>query len=319
VDPSDARALVGLGELAAFSNRAKEALSYALRAMAADPDHPGARTLAATLYLRSGRARLEDGDAAGALESAKRADELAGESATLCLLRADAFRRKGDWKPALAEVERARTLAPNDPEVKDGVAAHYRDICYAFLLGGRRDQAEEALKRAEGAGSTRVDLVEVRRLFEKKTGATASPSIDPAMAATLDRLVEEAHRLADEGAALYNGGKAAEAAEKFRESLRNFQTAHGHFGLGLSLQKAGDAPGAEKEFRFTTEIDPTHADAWLNLGAALYRRSDDAGAAAAYGNYLRFAPKEGAEETVLRVEALLGVLKERRERGQEKR
>jgi tetratricopeptide (TPR) repeat protein len=314
-DPGEARALAGLGELEAFANRPREALGYALRALAADPDLPAARALAATLFVRNGRAHLEEGDADGALDAAKRADDLAGETAALCLLRADAVRKKGDWKGAQAEVERARVLAPADPEVKDAVAAHYRDVCYAFLLHKRADQAREALRRAESAGSERVDLAEVRRLVDGDAGEgpkPALPPIDPAVAEALDRAAGEAHRIAGEGAALIREGKNAAAAEKFRASLRAFETAFGRFGLGLALSADGDLEGAEREYRHAAGDDPTYADAWLNLGALLYRRSADVEAEEAYAQYLRHAPKSGAEETVLRVEGLLEALRARR-------
>jgi len=314
-DPGEARALAGLGEIEAFSNRPREALGYALRALAADPDLPAARSLAALLFVRSGRGRLEEGDADGALEAAKRAGDLAGETAALCLLRGDALRRKGDWRSAQAEVERARTLAPGDPEVRDAVAAHYRDVCYAFLLHRRRDQAVEALRRAEAAGSDRVDLAEVRRLVEGGAdGSGAAPAVDPAVAAAMDQAAGEAHRLCEEGAASFRDGKPAEAAEKFRASLRAFETAFGRFGLGLALAAGGDAAGAEKEYRRSAEDDPSYADAWLNLGALLFRRGADAEAEDAYGNYLRLAPKEGAGETVIKVRALVDALRGKREK-----
>jgi tetratricopeptide (TPR) repeat protein len=314
-DPGEARALAGLGELEAFANRPREALGYALRALAADPDLPAARSLAATLFVRNGRAHLEEGDADRALESAKRADELAGETAALCLLRADAVRRKGDWKGAQAEVERARVLAPKDPEVRDAVASHYRDVAYAFLLHRRNDQAREAVRRAEAAGSERVELDEVRRLVDGEPGsgqAAAAPPVDPAVAAALDKAAGEAHRLATEGAALIKEGRNADAAERFRASLRAFETAFGRFGLALALSADGDLAGAEREYRRSADDDPTYADAWLNLGALLFRRGADAEAEEAYARYLLHAPKTGAEETVVRVEGILDALRARR-------
>ncbi len=294
-DPGEARALVGLGELAAFANKANDALAYARRALAVDADLPAARTLAATIYLRIGRARLEEGDAEGAMEAAKRADDLTGESAGLCLLRGEAWRKKGEWPKAVAEVSRALTLAPSDPEVKDGAAAFYRDLAYGYLLGKRPDQALEALHRAEKVGSDRVDLAEVR-------GLLAEP------------LAEEARKAADDGARLLKEGKAAEAAARFRESALAWDTAFARFGLGVALAAAGDGSGAEREYRRAADLDPSFADAWLNLGALLYRRGADAEAEEAYGKYLEHAPKEGAEATVVRVAALVEELRNRREK-----
>jgi Flp pilus assembly protein TadD len=103
-----------------------------------------------------------------------------------------------------------------------------------------------------------------------------------------------------------------EAEARFRESLRAHETASARFGLGLLLKERGDRAGAEAEYRRAAALDPDYADAWLNLGGLLFLRGADGEAAAAYGQYLDRAPKEGAEETVLRVEALLRVLEERR-------
>ena len=321
IDPGDARALAGLGELAAFSNRPQDALACAQRALVADPDLPAARALGATMFLRAGRARLEDGDAAAALEAAVKADRLGGETAAVCLLRADAFRKGNEWEKAGREVERARALDPGSPEVKDALAAHYRDVGYAFLLHRRRDQAEEAFRRALAAGSDRVDLSEVRRVLERGGEPAAPPGgepVSPAVAEALSRARDEAEARWRSGADLYREGKHGEAAERFRASLRAFETAPARFGLGLALAAGGDLPGAEKEYRNAVADDPSHADAWLNLGALLYRRGEDAEAGKAYARYLEKAPATGAEDTVLKVRALLAVLQERRAAGEGK-
>ena len=210
-------------------------------------------------------------------------------------------------------MERARTLSPGDPDVKDALATHYRDVGYAFLLKRRRDQAEEAFRRALAAGSDRVDLAEVRRVLDRggEPAAGAGGPVDPAVAEALERAFAEAGRLVEEGAALMRGGKAPEAAERFRASLRSFETASGRFGLGLALAASGDAAGAEAEYRRAAADDPSYAEAWLNLGALLYRRGADAEAVEAYEGYLLHAPAEGPEETVVRVRALVEVLRER--------
>ncbi len=315
LDPGEARALAGLGEMAVFSNRPKEALAYALRALNADPDLPAARSLAALLFVRVGKGHLDEGNADAALEMAKRAEGLGGETAPLCLLRAEALRKKGEWAQAGSEVERARTLDPESPEVKDALAAHYRDVGYAFLLHRRRDQAEEAFRRAVAAGSDRVDLSEAKRFLESGgeiSPAAVRPEVNPAVADALDRAMEEARTRHVEGAALLKAGKNVEAAEAFRASLRSFETSHARFGLGFALAAEGDGEGAEREYRRSVADDPSFADGWLNLGAVLYRRGEDAGAEEAYLAYLRHAPREGAEEVIARVEAIVEVLRRRR-------
>ena len=313
VEPNDARALAGLGEIAAFSERPKEALAYALRAHAADPDLAEARALAATLFLRVGRAHLETGDAAAAAEAARRADVLNGETASLCLLRAEIARKNKDWSAAGVEVERARALDPSSGDVRDAVAAHYRDVGYALLLHGRKDQAMESFRRALAADAPRTDLSEVRKVLERGEGRPEEP-VNPAVAAALEKSFVEARGLFDEGIRARAAGDLEGAEAKFRASLRAFETAQARFGLGLVLADRGDGSGAEAEYAAATAADPEFPDAWLNLGSLRFKRGDDPGAALAWTQYLRRAPKEGAEATVERVRALLDGIRERAEK-----
>jgi Tfp pilus assembly protein PilF len=310
VEPNDARALAGLGEIAAFSERPKEALAYALRANAADPDLPEARTLAATLFLRVGRAHLEQGDAAAAAEAARRADLLAGESAGLCLLRADIARKGKDWSAAGVEIERARALAPRSGEVLDAVAAHYRDVGYALLLHGRKDEAMVAFRRAIGADAPTTDLSEVRRIVDRGEGRPEEP-LNPAVAEALEKSFVEARTLFDEGVRARAASDPAAAEAKFRASLRAFETAQARFGLGLILAERGDAAAAEAEYLAATVADPGFPDAWLNLGSLRFKRGDDPGAALAWEQYLRRAPEDAPAATVDRVRALLDGIRER--------
>jgi tetratricopeptide (TPR) repeat protein len=310
IDPGDARALVGLGEMAAFGNRPKEALTFAFRALAADPELASAKSLAALLLVRSGREHLRAGDVDAALEAARRADELAGESARLCLLRSEAWRRRNDWARAGVEVERARTLEPSNPEVRDAVAAHYRDCGYAFLLHGRKDQAAEAFRRAVAADPPNTDLSQAREFLERGS-AGGAPEIRPEVAAALDRAFTEARRLFDEGVAAREKGNAEEAEARFRASLGSFETAPARYALGVVLAARGDPAGAEEAYRAATVADPDLADAWLALGSLRFRRGDDAGAAEAWERWLARPPEGAAPDAVERVRALVAGIRER--------
>ena len=46
----------------------------------------------------------------------------------------------------------------------------------------------------------------------------------------------------------------------------------GHYAHGLALRHSGRLPEAERELRLAVEIDPSHIDAWFNLGAVLADR-----------------------------------------------
>ncbi len=311
LEPGAARALAGLGEVAALGGRNRDALTYVLRALALEPSLPQARSLAALLFLRGGRARIEQRDGAGALDAATRAESLGGETPALCLVRADAHRLLGDWAASHREVERARSLAPADPEVRDALAAHYRDVGYALLLHGRRAEADEAFRRALAADGPSVDLSQVRLVLERGVAPPEVPAgADPAMGAALDRLVAAARERFDRGAEALKAGDPTGAAERFRESLAQYETAHGRFALGVALEAAGERGAAEEAYGRALTLDGAFADASLNLGGLLYRRGAKKEAAEAYRSYLRNLPRARAGDgaTVAKVRSLLEAL-----------
>jgi len=97
-------------------------------------------------------ARHEQGDIAGALEEARRALELAPDYADArSYLGSTLVTRRGRYAQGLAELERAREAAPDDPTVY-----YTLGWCYEFVAHrvSRRPQpglnAEELYRKAEG-------------------------------------------------------------------------------------------------------------------------------------------------------------------------
>lgn len=65
-----------------------------------------------------------------------------------------------------------------------------------------------------------------------------------------------------------------------------------HNQLGLTLQRRSDDAGAVAAFERATRLDPGHAAAWGNLGNARAAQSNLAAAEAAYEEAIRFAPAD---------------------------
>jgi tetratricopeptide (TPR) repeat protein len=274
------------------------------------------------LFVRSGRSSLDSGDVAAAEAAIARADELEGETAALCLLRADVHRARGRWVEAGVEVERARSLSPRDPDVRDAVATHYRDVGYAFLLRATTDaaqrrrnraQAEEAFRRALAADPPRVDLDEVRRLLERGMEPPKALEGSRELVEAFDRALAEAKRLVDEGAEALRAGEPETARQRFRESLRNYESPPARFGLGVALSALDRHEEAERAYEMAVDVDPRYAEAWLNLGGLRYRREDWAGAEEAYMEYLTVIPASADARVVEQVQTL--VLSCRREKA----
>jgi tetratricopeptide (TPR) repeat protein len=94
------------------------------------PDHPGALTALAAEFLRRG-------DAAAALPYAKRCVELMPRVAAAHVLAGRSFTETGDLDNGLRELEKARELNPEEPQVRIGLASVYAK------LGRTQDAARE--------------------------------------------------------------------------------------------------------------------------------------------------------------------------------
>lgn len=94
------------------------------------PDHPGALTALAAEYLRRG-------EAARALPYAKRCVEVLPNAVAAHVLAGRSLTETGDLAAGLRELEKARELGPDEPQVRIGLASVYAK------LGRTEDAARE--------------------------------------------------------------------------------------------------------------------------------------------------------------------------------
>jgi Flp pilus assembly protein TadD len=72
--------------------------------------------------------------------------------------------------------------------------------------------------------------------------------------------------------------------------LRSPESARAAYELGTQKLAAGDTVGAIATFHAALHYDPYHAPSMRGLGQAYAQRGEKANAAAAFEQYLRFAP-----------------------------
>jgi tetratricopeptide (TPR) repeat protein len=158
-DPSLARAHLGLADELRKAHRNDEAAVEYDAYLAAVPNDAAA-------HLGAARNLREGGDQSAADAHLERVEALDGNNAELFKERADAAIQRRDWGVAIAALDRAVKLAPDDVAVR-----HSRALVLASL--GR---AEEARSEQSAAIGLRKDL---DRLREARTRLIASPKDRP--------------------------------------------------------------------------------------------------------------------------------------------
>lgn len=155
LDPSLARARLGLAEELRKAHRTAEAAAEYETYLKENPDDAAA-------HLGAGRTLLEQGDEAAAIQHLDRAAELDPKSAEAHIESANAASRRGDWPAALASIDRAVALDPHDVGSR-----HLRGLALSRL--GRDDEA-----RIEQKAAARL-RVELKQLNEARTQLIAQP------------------------------------------------------------------------------------------------------------------------------------------------
>lgn len=162
-EPTSVEALLAgcvvLADLGFYSEAAKR---HEAARMLASPSTAGLAALAKRQALEKehcelAKTCLSAGDVRGAQESIEKALSLR-ETAEGHRLASVVHVRLGRPERALLELERARQLAPQDPQV-------HVDAALCYLLAGRESEARDALVRAETLGDTSATGDCLRRAF----------------------------------------------------------------------------------------------------------------------------------------------------------
>jgi tetratricopeptide (TPR) repeat protein len=193
--------------------------------------------------------------------------------------------RMGRFEEAIEQYKEALRVAPPEvaPNLKLNLAlAYYK----SFQVPAAVDQLE-TLHAAQPANLNVALLLADCRLrmgeFDKAVKVAlpleAAHPDEPALNYVL-------------GMALLRSGKVAEGQVRVDRILRRGESAEGHFLLGSARFGSGDYPGAVKELRRATELNPDVPSLQSYLGQALLFTGDAAGAVAAFRKELAANPND---------------------------
>jgi Flp pilus assembly protein TadD len=187
--PRDPTLLCMLGVASEEADAGGMAYEYFRRCLAEQPTDP-----AVLVSLGAGLARYDDPDAEGVLRLAA----LSAPGSAPARREYGAYlAREGHLEQALAELEAARALEPEDPRVA-------RETAVALLLSSRAEAAAEELERAMGLGAEDGDLLLLHGLALLQAGR------DEESAEVLFRAADE---LPEDGPALVISALACAAQE----------------------------------------------------------------------------------------------------------
>jgi len=201
--------------------------------------------------------------------------------------------RQGRYPKAAQAFEKARALAPNDPEISDLLATA---LLHANRQAAAREEFERRLKLEPEALSPRLGLARV---------AVRDGDFDLAerfYREVLERAPTDQVALYNLGWLRYRGGGYEEARDLLRRMVGLAPDhAPAHYTLGLALERLGDAAGAEAELKRTVALEPDNARAHFNLMNLYVRAGRDADASREQELYRnladRFAAERAAEGT----------------------
>jgi tetratricopeptide (TPR) repeat protein len=234
--------------------------------------------------------RFDAEDFGGALACAEEAARTDARSVEAHHDRAAALQELGRFEEARDAFARALALDPDDPETLAGAADLYinrlppsADHSETGLEMARR--GSRRVKRARGGSrdlsralASRLALLEGQALNDLGRSREALARLDAALqgagAADLSRVRYE------RAAALFELCRFAEAKRGFSEVLaRSPDDAWAHHHLGLTLERLGDAEGAERELARASQLAPGDFRAPVILSEKEFRGLVDAEAA----------------------------------------
>ncbi len=257
LDPDNAAALGGLGNVAQSQGRLDEAVASYRRALDADPGLGFARGNLGVTLLTQGNYR----DGAEALRLACEANP---ESALLWMHYGNALLSIGELDEAERKFHRALEIVPRSAETRSGLAEILR----------RRKRNEEAIAEYRRAIEISPDfsaaqlgiglvLLSTRRFEEAAAALRRAIELAPTHAEARCNL----------GMAFAALNRVDEAIECYRRALAlDPRLAAAPYNLGTLQQSLGRDDEAIDSFRSAIAIRPDYAEAHNNLGNSLLRR-----------------------------------------------
>ena len=203
-----------------------------------------------------------------------------------------ALHRQGKPDDAIAPYSRALELQPEADIV-------YGDLCQALFMSGRRDAAEELVRRA---AATRPGLADLYILLGNLYAQANAP--DAAVNCYRARLAQDprhAHALYFLAEALQKRGDAASAAHYYRQALEcqpDFAEAWNNLG-GIHFNDEGDPQRAIECYQKALALRPDIADIHHNVGLVFKACARFEEAADAYHQALALRPEFAEAHTNL--------------------
>lgn len=94
-------------------------------------------------------------------------------------------------------------------------------------------------------------------------------------------------------------GLSQEALDFFQSKLKKYpNSAMVHLGMGKALKRLGKLSEAKAEFRRATEVEPSYADGYYELGVCMESDREYAGAVDAFQKYLQLKPDAGERQAI---------------------
>jgi len=267
IAPTDAEARFDNGVVDEKLGKPRNAAAFYQATIDVNPDHVGARTNLARLYLFSGEPDK-------AIELIKPVLDKHPDDAELLTVRAAARQQQKDNAGALGDAERAVSLAP---ENEDAVAV----LAGLYTSNGQLDKARTLL---EGSIQKIPDTVDLRLALAQIFARQDRQEDAEALLIKLVQLkpAEKAHRL--RLAQYYERVKQVDAAERtLREAVKALPNEHDlKFALVEFLGEQRGRDAAEQELKHMVAADPADAELQFALARYYEKVSQPTQAAAVY-------------------------------------
>ncbi|HEY9870616.1 MAG TPA: tetratricopeptide repeat protein [Candidatus Obscuribacterales bacterium] len=120
----------------------------------------------------------------------------------------------------------------------------------------------------------------------------------PVVPALADKAIDWEKKL-EKGYYELSIGNTEQAIEFFQSKIKSYPSSGAcHTGLGIALKRKGKLTEAKAELRRATEVEPTYAEAFYELGTMLESDKDYSAASQAYERYLVLKPDSNRRNTV---------------------
>lgn len=223
------------------------------------------------------------------------------------LERSELRARRGDWRGAVDDAERATEIAPGDP-------MPWRALASRHVGAGDPRAALRAWQRLDALGQASADDLAV---YGELLGTQGQRD---AARAVFDRAeaIDPRHVPLLVNVAAFHGraGDLERSQQYLERALENDpRNVNAHSSLGYVQLLRGATPQAVLTLERAVALDPMRANAWINLGHALLRHRQLGRAIDALEKALALSP-DAADVRLYLAQALLGTRDARRAREQ---